>query len=70
MPSEQLGEEDESNISYSYPTQNTDVNDYADFLSGDDGEDIKFTGSSAAPQKPVKNDIADFTLSQGGVNKR
>lgn len=56
--------------SYRRPVRKPEpVNDYADFLSGDDGEDIKFNSVGMSINTPIKQDIEDFTLSSGGVNK-
>ena len=60
--------------SYRHPVRKLEpepepVNDYADFLSGDDGEDIKFNSVGMSINTPIKQDIEDFTLSSGGVNK-
>ncbi len=51
----------------SYPAPKAKpVNDFEDFLSGGDSEDIKFTGSIKKVRDDVRPDIEDFTLSQGG----
>lgn len=71
MPAQKIAEPeiDESDVNYSYPQVQEEVNDYADFLSGDDGNDIKFTGGPVMAEPGIKKDIQDFTLSQGGMNK-
>ncbi len=68
MPADEIAPDDEgydNDQIYTYPTRNK-VNDYADFLSNDEGEDIKFTAPVARKPVETKKNIEDFTLSQGG----
>ena len=68
MPADEIAPDEEgydNDQIYTYPTRNK-VNDYADFLSNDEGEDIKFTAPVARKPVETKKNIEDFTLSQGG----
>ncbi|MBR1663380.1 MAG: hypothetical protein IJ696_03525 [Ruminococcus sp.] len=63
--------DEQEEYSYKEPANNAAVNDFENFLDRDGDEDIKFTAPGKQKARPsVKNDIEDFKLSQGGVNKR
>ena len=72
LPSDEIAPDEDgydNDQSYTYPT-NSKVNDYADFLKGDESEDIMFTAPVAKKPETIKRDINDFTLSQGGSINR